>query len=68
MTSKRYEVNVRFTLDAVDGMHALRHVLEALDAAESVEQIPEWEILDVVEAMEPDEDYFTRINQGEIAP
>lgn len=68
MSSKRYDVTVRFTVDAAVHADAFQHVLEALNLAEQAEQIPEWEILDVVEAMEPDEGYFTRINQGETAP
>lgn len=68
MTFKQYDVNVRFTVGAADHRAAFHYVLEALYLAEQGEQIPDWEILDVVEVEEPGDNYHARLTEGETAP
>lgn len=68
MTSKQYDVHVSFTIPANSVPEALLRMGRIMEELESYDQLPDWYVVDAEELLGPDEDYFTRINQGETAP
>ena len=68
MTSKQYDVYVSFTIPADSAPEALMRMDRILQEMEMHDQLPYWYVVDAEELLGPDEDYFTRINQGETAP